>query len=177
MGIFKRGSTGAFEESERSDAQEIDAFQKRIISLKQTVAMVEEHSGEYFQVLHAKGWSKVTERAESLELVSRDIDKWLKERRLDYALKVVRFISQGVNPERADEQREIVSKYGDLSCWESATEKLMLDVVAELGKAAEKTKNLGIKRAHKRQGTLTAVQELRRLLMERKEKKTTLEEW
>lgn len=181
MGIFKRSpkvaATGAFAESERALVQEIDNFQKKIISLTQKIALIEEHSNEYFQVLYEKGWNRVTERAERLEEVNREIDLCIKERRLDDALLIVRFVAQGVNPEDADDRQQVVSRFGELACWENETDKLILDVVIELGNAAEKTKTLGINRAHKRQATLTAVQELRRIIAGRKEKKAPLEEW
>lgn len=166
-----------FDSNHRAAVEEIDHLQKKISALVQKVELVEEHSGEYFYVLHDHGWTQVVEVVERLELVSKEIDAWIADRRFDSALLLATFLATSgapLTPAVAALSRHELSI---LENWERNVNTIIMNVATDLGNAAEDTKNLGIERAHKRKPTLMAVQEIKNLLTGRRDAKPQIKQW
>jgi hypothetical protein len=138
---------------------------------------VEEHCGEYFDVLPDRGWTKVVTVQEQLDLAYADMQRLISEGSFEAAQTFAIALSTPEEPFPTDLRKWTKADLSALEQWEMETNNIITCVAMELASAAENTKQIGISRSHKRKPTLAAIDELKRLLAGKRQPKPQWKEW
>lgn len=138
---------------------------KEIEGLNGKIALLDQHSSEYFNLLTSLGWSRLISIRDQLKEARRNVGELIDAERLEDALELVDFLlgnSRAFFPSLRELTSVPLSMVQD---WHVETEKQIRRIMAALSAASENNRSIGVRRPRRRSTTIHSISELRRLLM------------
>lgn len=142
----------------------LNILDEDIATLSRKIALLDNHSTEYFNALNTCGWSRLVRIQEGLTRVRRDVDFLIGDRQLESAQELVDFLlnkSRHFFPALCELTSTNLTILQD---WRVDSERYIRKIMVTLSSESEKNRSIGVRRTRSRSTTFHSLGELRRII-------------